>query len=209
MPQRNVVKTFDSDSYYHVYSRGVSGQKIFVNDTDYSAFLNLFKRYLSKKPAFDNIRRPFPHLRSSVELLAYCLMPTHFHLLVYNKKIDGVTQLMRGVTTSYSMYFNKKLKRRGRLFESTYKASPINNDAYLWHISRYIHLNPQDIGQDYSIFPYSSFGFYLGQKQAEWINPARILNIHGDEFNDYAKFAKDYEAMRADFQHLKHQLANS
>ncbi|MBI2591928.1 transposase [Candidatus Saccharibacteria bacterium] len=72
-------------------------------------------------------------------------MPTHFHLLVYNKKETGITDLMCSILTAYGLYFNRVHKGRGRLFESTYEASLINDEAYLWHISRYIHLNPQDI----------------------------------------------------------------
>lgn len=111
--------------------------------------------------------------------------------------------------TSYSMYFNKKYKRRGRLFESTYKAIPIDTDAYLWHISRYIHLNPQDLGIDYSSYPFSSYDYYLGRKQAEWINPKKILDMHADEHNDYSTFVKDYRPTRAELQQIKHILANS
>ena len=116
---------------------------------------------------------------------------------------------MRSVLTAYSMYFNKIHKRRGTLFESSYKASLIDNDVYLWHVSRYIHLNPQDIGKDFSAYPYSSYAYYLGKKQAEWLNPEPILRMHSDELSDYPTFVKDYEAMRAELQQIKHALADA
>jgi putative transposase len=209
MPQRNTVKIFSPNTYYHVYSRGVSGQKIFTDEIDYSIFLSLFKRYLSKNPTSDHMRRAFPHLKNSAELLAYCLMPSHFHLLVFNKKTTGLTKLMRSVITSYSLAFNKRHKRRGRLFESTYKASLIDDESYLWHISRYIHLNPQDLGLDYKSYPYSSYAYYLGKKDAEWINPKRILKMHADWLNSYPAFVDDYKEMRAEIKQIKIFLADS
>jgi len=209
MPLRNVVKEFAADSYYHVYNRGVYHQNVFMTEKDSSSFLNLFKIYLSEEQVHDINRRPVPHLRENVELLAYCLMPNHFHLLIYNKKSEGLTSLMRSVMTAYSIYFNKSHKRRGVLFESSYKASLIQNDDYLWHISRYIHLNPQDIGEDYKTYLYSSYPYYIGLKHAEWINPKKILEMHNDELSNYADFVKDYKAMRAERQQLKHFLADS
>jgi hypothetical protein len=111
--------------------------------------------------------------------------------------------------TAYSTYFNKTHKRRGVLFESSYKAKLIDDDSYLWHISRYIHLNPQDIKEDYSKYRYSSLPYYLGNKQAEWINPKRILDMHSDNLASYAVFVKDYEAMRAEIKQQQYSLANS
>ena len=209
MPLKNVVKEFAADSYYHVYNRGVSRQNIFTRDKDYTTFLSLYKRHLSVEPTQDYIRRPLPHLRSKIELLAFCLMPSHFHLLVYNKEAGGLTDLMRSVMTAYSMYFNKTHKRKGVLFESTYKASLINNKAYLWHVSRYIHLNPQDINKKYSSYPFSSYGYYIDKKNAEWLNPGRILAMHGYELSNYPDFVKDYEAIRAELKQLRSYLANT
>lgn len=209
MPRKNVVKQFSDESYYHVFSRGVFHQDIFTTERDYATFLGLFKKHLSNEQVYDITRRPVPHLINKVELLAYCLMPNHFHLLVYNKTSDGLTLLMRSVLTAYSMYFNKIHKRRGTLFESSYKASQILDDAYLWHISRYIHLNPQDLGKDYSNYPYSSCGYYIGKKKAEWIRPERILGMYADENSSYIQFVNDYKSMRAELQQIKHELADS
>ena len=74
-------------------------------------------------------------------------MPNHIHLLVYQHQPQAMAQFMRSVLTSYSRYFNKRYKRSGSLFESRYKASLISDDAYLEHISRYIHLNPGNGGR--------------------------------------------------------------
>jgi len=209
MPRRNVTKQYAPESYYHVYNRGVFGQDVFTSEDDASAFLNQLKKHLSKEPAKDDVRRTIPHYRKDIELLTYCLMPSHFHLLIYNRNSLGLPRLMHSLMTAYSLYFNKKHKRRGVLFETSYKASMIHNDAYLWHISRYIHLNPQDIGKNYKTYPYSSLPFYLGGKRAEWINPKRILGLHEDEKSDYASFVDDYRSVRRDLKQIEKMLANS
>lgn len=209
MPSPNIVKEFIEDGYYHIYNRGVHGQNIFIHSTDYAAFLNIFKRHLSNKAAQDNNRRTLPHYKGQVELLAYCLMPSHFHLLVYNVQQEGITRLMRSLTTAYSLYFNKSHHRKGSLFETTYKAKFIADEPYLWHISRYIHLNPQDIGAKYELYPYSSYPYYIAKKKAEWLKPQRILDMHNEELDNYPGFVKDYETMRSELHDLKKYLANS
>jgi hypothetical protein len=106
------------------------------------------------------------------------------------------------------MYFNKRHNRVGALFQNTYKASLIKDDAYLWHISRYIHLNPQDINLDYVKYPYSSYAYYMQEKTADWLDTQRILDLHDGDKSAYAVFVEDYEAMRKMYQVIKHQLAD-
>ncbi|MGH9987402.1 MAG: transposase [Nitrososphaeraceae archaeon] len=171
--------------------------------------MHLFKRHLSNKPQEDRYGRSLAHLRDKVELLAFCLMPNHFHLLIYNYEDKGFPELMQRVMTAYSMYFNKKYKRVGPLFQGTYKASLISDDAYLWHISRYIHLNPQDINQDIEMYEFSSLPYYLGHKQSEWLHPQKIMELHDSDAKKYLTFVKDYEGARKDLQSIKFQLANN
>lgn len=209
MPSPNLLRHFAPDSYYHVYNRSVYGQPLFADDKDYQVFISLFKKHLSSLPASDAFRRPIVKLNDSIELLAYCLLPSHFHLLVFNIKEGGLLELMRRSMTAYSMYFNKRHKRRGVLFESSYKAKMIDDEAYLWHISRYIHLNPQDIGADFRTYPNSSYGYYIGDKTADWLSPERILLMHADSQNDYRKFVADYRHRRVELQKLKKLLAET
>lgn len=204
MPGRNILKIDIVEAYYHVYSRGVNRGVIFLDDGDFRVFLNLLKRYLSPQPVKDKRGREYPHLHGSIELLAYCLMPNHIHLLVYQVSEGALEQLMRGVMTSYSAYFNKKVKRRGPLFESRYRASLISNDIYLQHISRYIHLNPKN----WQIYNYSSVDDYLGKRQTEWLQPGRIRELFGDKVDEYRRFLADYADHKKMLDEIKHQLAN-
>ncbi len=177
--------------------------RIYREPSDYAVFLNLFKRYLSEEETIDSLGVPYPHLAGSIELLTYCLMTNHFHLLLYQIDEGAMARLMRGLMTSYSRYFNKKYHRSGALFESRYKASMITTDGYLQHISRYIHLNPKD----WPAYKYSSLPFYLGAHKAGWIRPSRILELFASA-EDYHEFVKDYEDNKKMLEEFKHELAN-
>jgi putative transposase len=204
VPSRNILKQDAADSYYHVYVRGVNRQRIFRDDNDFVKFLRLFERYLSLEEAKNSVGISFPNYCNRLDLLSFCLMPNHIHLLVYQHQMGAMTQFMRSILTSYSMYYNKKYKRRGPLFESRYKASLISDDAYLEHITRYIHLNPKHWRQ----YEYSSLPYYLQQISDEWIKPERILEQF-DTPAEYLAFLNDYVQQKELLDILKHELADA
>lgn len=203
MPSRNIEKIYVSEAYYHIYNRGVAKQVIFEDDQDYSVFLSLLKRYLCQEPARDKQGREYPNYHEGIELLAFCLMPNHYHMLVYQSDPQAMTKLLRGVCTAYTMYFNKKYQRVGHLFQGRFKASMITNDAYLQHISRYIHLNPEN----YDKWEFSSLAYYLGAKHTDWLVPNKILELF--KVGGYKTFVSDYEEHRAMLKILKNELANA
>ena len=203
MPSRNILKVDIPDSYYHVYARGHGRQKIFREPEDFEMFIGLFERHLSKEPKTNASGRHYPHLRNNVSLLCYCLMSNHFHLLVYQTEEGSMSRLMRGIMTSYSMYFNKKYGLSGALFESRYKASRISSDPYLLHISRYIHLNPKN----WMAYPYSSIhSYFLGPP--EWLQPDRIIDLFGS-LPQYADFLNDTDDFNESLELIENETANS
>jgi putative transposase len=204
MPSRNVRKSYAAEHYYHVYNRGVNKRIIFKNQIDYVVFFNLLKRYLADEPYKDRYGRLFPWLRNDLELIAFCLMPNHFHLCFYLKHEKAIEKLMRGVCTAYTTYFNKKYGRVGSLFQGIYKASRVSNDSYLVHISRYIHLNPHD----YRNWQFSSLPYYLGERQASWIRPQIILDMFPGGREEYMNFLQDYQGQKQVLDQLKSELAN-
>lgn len=203
MPTRHRVKEYAADSYYHIYNRGVNKRSIFKEKQDYVVFLSLLKRYLDSEPAKDSEGREYEWLSKRLELLAFCLMPNHFHMLIYQHDPEAMTRLMRGVVTSYSTYFNKRYRRVGPLFQERFKASLIGRDEYLLHISRYIHLNPQK----YQSWEFSSLAYYLGKKKADWVRPKRIMALFED--GEYTKFMKDHEDHKHMMEEIKSELADS
>src|SRR3989344_8614218 len=203
MPSRNTQKEYVEDAYYHIYNRGVGQQTIFKEDMDYIVFLSLLKRYLYNEPTKDSLGREYPNYHDNIQLLAFCLMSNHFHLLVHQRDKKAVTKLMQSLCTAYTMYFNRRYERVGRLFQGRFKASIITNDAYLIQISRYIHLNPdKHMGWEFSSLPY-----YLKIKQASWINPQPILELFDD--SSYLDFIKDFAGHRQSLVDISSALADS
>ncbi|HSX18812.1 MAG TPA: transposase [Candidatus Saccharimonadales bacterium] len=199
MPSPNTIKTYIENGYYHVYNRGVEKRRIFEETRDYQRFVNYFKLYLSP---IESLRREDPLLRSSivnanlsdqVDLLAYCLMPNHFHILLKQRTKDGMTKLMRQISTGYSMYFNKKYERVGALFQGIFKACLVENEDYLLHLSRYIHQNPKDRGVSLSDFQWSSYSAYMRKSEQEWLKPQDILGYFSttNAANSYKNFVEE------------------
>lgn len=201
MPIRNTTKLYDVPAYYHVYNCGAGGAPIFLDDDDRVKFLSLLARHLdpddeSKKT--DGGEYPTYKL----DLVAYCLMGNHFHLLVFQESDpQAVTQLMRSVATAYTMYFNRKYKRRGHLFQSVFKASRITNESYLLHITRYIHMNPRN----YLRYRWSSLAYYFGDKAPAWLHPDLVNDMTPDQ---YREFLMSYEGKKAELELLKQELAD-
>ena len=217
MPSKNSVKKFEPETMYHVYNRGVDKRVIFYDEQDCGVFLDFLKYALSTKQEKDDVFDPSSlsvaerfnfrrlGLSDDLDLVAFCLMPNHFHLLLFQHSIDGITKLMRSVATGYSMYFNKRYERSGTLFQGRYKASTIKTNSYWEHISRYIHLNPIDLGIDWRTYPRSSFRFYSGAAQAEWVKPEYVLDSF-DSFKKYEQFVADYEVRREELKQTAKDL---
>ncbi|HSX04966.1 MAG TPA: transposase [Candidatus Saccharimonadales bacterium] len=203
MPSRNVLKLDAPESFYHVYARGNSKGKIFALPADYAYFVALLQRYLSAEEVHDPYGVSYPNFYNKVELISYCLMPNHFHLLLYQHQAGAMASLMRSLLTSYSRYFNKQYHRSGSLFETRYKASLIADDAYLQHITRYIHLNPRQ----WRSYEHSSLQYFLQQSSETWIRPKRILSMFNSS-DEYLRFAEDYTSHKQMLDILKHELAN-
>jgi len=144
--------TFAPDEYYHIYSRGVDKRKIFLDKGDYYRFFALL--FICNSTNSIKIRDQFRQGRSLAEVMlvkrnetlvdigAYCLMPNHYHLLIREKNDNGISTFMKKLNTAYVMYFNKKNKRSGVLFQGRFGAEWLNKDEYLKYIFAYIHLNP-------------------------------------------------------------------
>lgn len=213
MPSRNLTKPNVINGFYHIYNRGVEKRIIFQDTQDYKVFLNYIKEYLSPPPDPVNIIRTFTlqgttfkgvprqpkNYFQKVRMLAYCLMPNHFHFLIQQTSSGAMEGIMRSLSTRYSMYFNKKYNRVGSLFQNIYKATIVTTEPYLLHLSRYIHLNPLEYTQDL-IKAYSSYGEYLGLRKTPWIETDTILSFFNQqtlpELNkaqSYKKFVESYQ----------------
>lgn len=166
---------FAPGEVYHLYTRGVNRLNIFRSDTDRERCIELLKHCLpqGKITSFSVARRLKHELSLTtrgdglVDLLAYCLMDNHVHLLVQENFENGTSQYMQRVLNAYASYFNRRYNRSGPLFTSRFKSVYVGNDEQLLHVSRYIHLNPYaahmvDNPLDYS---WSSLQYYVHLKK--------------------------------------------
>lgn len=206
MPRKNSIKTFVKDGYYHIYNRGVEKRTIFEDNQDYRVFLSYLKYSLTEPPKPEDLLKTFTlqglpfkgvprmpkNFLGKIELLAYCLMPNHYHFLIRQFEENSITSFMNSIITRYVMYFNKRYDRVGSLFQSVYKAVLIENESYLLHLTRYIHLNPSEYTSNL-INAYSSYAEYLGERKADWIKPGLILNYFNNQTVPEIKKTITYE----------------
>lgn len=181
--------------------------KIFEDREDYQKFLQYLENYLTPH---DTLARRNPPLRinilngnlaNEVQLLSFCLMPTHFHMLLYQETKDGIKKLMQQIATGYSMYFNKRYERTGHLFQGVYKGCPVGNDEYLLHLSRYIHQNPSGRGASPNDYPWSSYHYYLDSTPPLWLQTKTILdyfnqNLPGNTYQNFVESQSNTELIR-------------
>lgn len=174
-------KLYSENSFYHVYNRGINKQIIFHDDEDYRQLLGVIKRQQSAKPRINrHNNRSYANYLDEIDVVAFAIMPNHFHILLYQRSSDGIVRFMKALQTSYSKYYNKKYERVGPLFQGRYKAEKISEPSTAAIVSRYIHLNPKN----WQFSPHTSIDYYSGNRRAEWVKPKAIL----DQFSSYMEY---------------------
>ncbi|MFH1360654.1 MAG: transposase [Candidatus Omnitrophota bacterium] len=215
MPYRKIPLV--KQNIYHICTKSIAGYIIFNSDKEYVRMLSTLSYY-----QYEEIDCRFSHFllseerskksltsiqpaKKTIKIIAYCLMPTHIHLILEQLIDQGISRYMNLVLKSYSKYFNAKHKRKGPLWEGRFKSILIKSDEQLLHLTRYIHLNPVsaalvNLPQDWK---FSSYG--------EYINLVKE-NTKICAFNDYLeistmqyeKFVKDQIGYQRELQQIKH-----
>ena len=203
MPKRMTV--FLPDNYYHIYNRGNNRQTVFFEPENYLYFLRGIKKYLL--PVAD--------------VIAYCLMPTHYHLMVRVKDLDkqnsevfktsefSVSKAMMRLSVSYTKAINKRFERVGSLFQGAFQEKAIKNSTHLLHLCRYIHANPVKDGLVASPedWLYSNYLEWLGEREGTLFDP----NFVKDQFSsveEYKGFVRDYLRAREHPEDVKLYLSS-
>lgn len=193
----------------HLYNRGVEKRPIFLDEKDRLRFTHDLYEFNNEEPAINSgrlfsPRNPLIEVRLQskqkplVEILAFCLMPNHYHLMVRALNENGVTEFMRKLGTGYTNYFNLKYQRVGPLFQGKFKAVLLKTDAHFTYLPYYIHLNPveltpaskkkteKNLAEFLRSYRWSSHSDYLGIKNFPTITKRDFLL-------DYIGGAKQYE----------------
>ena len=209
---------------YHIYNRGVDKRDIFMDDEDHFRFIHDLFEFNDSNPSpninnifnckkIESLEVGLPKIERKprkvlVEILAYCLMGNHYHLIVRQKKENGITEFMRKLGTGYTNYFNQKYERIGSLFQGRFKSVCIKNNSHLMYLPIYIHLNPLDFKfhewrekkiKNYreaieflDSYRWSSYMDYIGQKNfPSLIKKDFILSRIGNE-NKFKKEMIDW-----------------
>jgi putative transposase len=205
-------QSFAIGESYHLYNRGTEKRIIFSDEQDYNHFL--FLMYVCntiKSIELRKIGENFDREETLIDIGAYCLIPNHFHILVQEKTENGISKYMLKLLTAYSMYFNKKYKRTGKLYEGKFKSIHAGNDKYLKYLYSYIHLNPakildknwkKKIKYNKKLFhhildyKYSSLKEYLNNKfkilnTSKFPNYFKNPNEHKEELLEWLNFNDD------------------
>jgi putative transposase len=181
MPRRRFALV--PQHFYHVYNRGVDRRDVFFSRENSLFFLRRVREYLlnltEPTAGGSSISRPV-EITPPCQILAYCLMPNHFHLLVQVLNTDFSTT-MQSLSQSYTNAINRERDRVGPLFQGRFQAKPIDDEAYLLHVSRYIHLNPVvahfvDKPEDWE---FSSYSEYIGTRDGSLPQTSILLGQVG------------------------------
>lgn len=218
MPKR---ETFITGEIYHIYNRSIAKFKIFNNEKTCERMCQLMRYYqiyptinklskfmklqIVKKSGFEEIfNLTVQGKEKLVQIIAYCLMPTHIHLILKQVRDDGIGHYMRKIFDGYSCYFNVKHKRKGPLWEGRFKSVRVKKDEQLMHLTRYIHLNPvtANLVNRPEDWDYSSYREYISSaKEKKVCDYSDVLDI---KRGSYTKFVKDQISYQKNLAEIKH-----
>jgi len=169
---------FRLGQYYHLYNRGAHRQPIFLETDNYLFVLSKIKGYITEL---------------SLTIIAYCLMPNHYHLFVRQDGEERAGKLAQLVFNSYVKAYNKRYHHSGTLFEGPYNARIIDNESYLLHLCRYIHANPVKDGlvEKLEEWPYSNYLEWIGRRAGTLVNNEFIFDYFQTP-GEYEAFVQDY-----------------
>jgi len=221
---------FANDQYYHIYNRGVDKRQIFLQDKYYHRFIHDLYEFndlnivTNVNWRFNDIQHygsPAPIVKKErkrlVDIVCFCLMPNHFHLILKQLIDNGISKFMHKLGTGYVNYFNEVQDRTGVLFEGRFKSILIENDEYLMHLSRYIHLNCIDLidpkwkengikkwgnaNEFLGSYKWSSYLDYIGKDNVPSVISNEFLLGYFDNRKAYSQFVVNW--MHDDMNYIK------
>jgi len=181
--------------YYHCYNRGNNGQTIFFEKENYLYLIKSIKKRSS---------------RFHITVIAYCLMPNHYHLLL---RQDGTTQISRFIQSTFQSYaqsFNNQYHRTGRLFDNPNPPKHVADETYLFQVCRYIHRNPLEAGivKTLESWPYSNYPEFIGIRNGR-LYPRDLVREWFASPEEYRRFVEvdfDSEKYRSIRRYLFEEL---
>ncbi|MEZ4865824.1 MAG: transposase [Caldilineaceae bacterium] len=176
MPQKR--PPYLAGKYYHFYNRGRSRLSIFHGDSDYLQVLYKIKEYLQK---------------FELTMIAYCLMPNHYHFLVRQDGELRAGLLPQSIFNSYAKSYNHRYKHSGTIFEGNYRVKLVDRIDYLLHLCRYIHANPvkDGIAANLTLWPYSNYLEWIEARDGTIVDRA-FVHTYFQNPVEYTAFVQNY-----------------
>jgi putative transposase len=187
---------YQNGNFYHVFNRGVDKRDVFMDEFDFSRFIRCvdvfndidpvyslyWHDYLENKNDGKNQKEPL------VEIIAYCLLPNHFHLLLRQSVEGGISELIKRVVGGYTKYVNYKYKRSGVIFGSKTKHRHLESSEVINKVSAYINGNSEIHGRCECVkWPWSSANYYLRGESKIYINKKDVMQYF-DCTKEYRQF---------------------
>lgn len=205
-----------NDCLYHIFTKSIAGYKTFRSAQDYSRMIEMINFYSYEKPPVkfsiyqtleergEFLRKNFSHKENLVSIVAYCLMPTHIHMVLLQLKDKGISIYMKNLLDSYTRYFNIKNERKGPLWQGRFKSVLIKDDEQMLHLTRYIHLNPtsENIVKEANEWPYSSYHEYLGRSEEKLCHFTGYINMDPEDYRIFVEERRDYQKKLNEIKHL-------
>ncbi len=176
MPYRRDV--FAPGHYYHIYNRGAGREPLFFSQRNYEFCLHLIKRYQEQYEAC---------------VIAYCLMPNHYHLLLRQESEQPLSKFVSTLFNAYVQAVNREQNRKGTLFEGRFRHVWVDREEYLIHLCRYIHLNPvkANLASRPEDWTYSNYLEWIGQRAGTLVDRAFVHALFPSP-EEYRRFVMDY-----------------
>ena len=212
---------------YHVYNRGIEKRVVFPHTRYYQRFIHALRLFNTTRPVnlrdflytksylTTGVRPLYGKEEQLVDIGAFILMPTHYHLLLRPRIENGMSLFMKKIGVGYTAYFNLKQNRSGVLFQGRYKLKHVDKDLYARHIQAYIPLNALDntvpLWRENGIgdvrkarkmvmnYPWSSFSSYIGENRFSGIIDPTFVNDFFNDNGDYDRFVFSRTASEYDF----------
>lgn len=190
---------FVEGEYYHIYNRGIEGRIIFNEQKDLDRFIESIEEFNSSESEGGIYKNSFEkHQKKKagdklINIICYAFNPNHYHFLITPLVENGVETFMQKLGTGYTMFFNAKYKRRGSLFQGTYKSVHINSNEYLLHLSVYINLNDKvhQLRGLTSQLVKTSWKSFASGKNDPLLGDANIISGQFKNHQEYKKFAEE------------------
>lgn len=205
--------SFVEGKFYHIYAHSIGDSSLFKSKVDYERFLGVLftangEKDIPRLDRFQALSKVWGTRDGGkdigeplVDIVCFCIMPNHFHLLLRERKDGNISIFMHRILVSYAKYFNLKYQRRGHVFENKFNSKLLADNKYLLRASSYIHLNPKDVrgfNKKEYLYNWSSFQDYIAESRWGRLLDRKIIMSQFSNRGEYKRFVNSARSEKYD-----------